>query len=185
MIADVRIVAATNRDLQAAIDEGLFRADLYYRLNVFPVEVPPLRERPEDIPLLLEYFVHRYARQAGKPIKGISRTGLDRLQAYRWPGNIRELQNIIERAVIVSTTDTLSINERWLSTASARAVTTAPSLPVGSGRERDRIEMALRKAKGRVAGPFGAAAKLGVPPSTLESKIRSLGIDKSPFKSAF
>lgn len=134
---DVRIVAATNRNLQAAVDEGAFRADLYCRLNVCPLDVPPLRERPEDIPLMVEYFVHRYARQAGQPIKDISNTALDRLQAYRWPGNIRELQNIVERAVIVSTTDTLPIDERWLSTASAGAVPAAPPRPVGSGSERD------------------------------------------------
>jgi len=181
---DVRVIAATNRDLQAAIAEGTFRNDLFYRLNVFPIEIPPLRERREDIPVLVEYFIDRYARKAGKSIRRVSKKTLDLLQLYPWPGNIRELQNVIERSVIVCETENFSVDESWLSRQ--------PLAPEPKGQpelhrrlaaqEKEMIETALRESAGRVDGPSGAAAKLGIPRSTLESKIRSLKINKNRFK---
>jgi PAS domain S-box-containing protein len=182
---NVRVIAATNRDLGAAIADGTFRADLFYRLNVFPLELPALRERRADIPLLVEYFTHRYAKRTGKSIHGISKDTLSLLQSYEWPGNIRELQNVIERAVIVSDAQTLSIDERWL----ARRPLRLPAVPSPcpntlATQEKDVIEAAHRASKGRVAGPFGAAARRGVPSSTLESKVKALKIDKRRFKSA-
>jgi formate hydrogenlyase transcriptional activator len=176
---DVRVIAATNRDLEAAIEAGTFRRDLYYRLDVFPIAVPPLRERADDIPLLVEYFIDRYARQAGKRIRQVSTRTLDRLRAYPWPGNVRELQNVVERSVIVCDTDEFTVDESWLSTAAA-----GDRRGLGStlaGHERAIIEDALRASDGRVFGPSGAAARLGVARSTLESKIRVLGIDKTRF----
>ncbi|HEV7839401.1 MAG TPA: sigma 54-interacting transcriptional regulator, partial [Gemmatimonadaceae bacterium] len=180
---NVRVIAATNRDLQSAVAAKDFRADLFYRLNVFPVEVPSLRQRRSDIPLLVEYFVHRYAKRAGKKIDGISEQSLDLLRDYPWPGNIRELQNVIERAVIVSDTNTLSIDERWL--VRQRVVEPDAQTPLDdelTAHERSRVEAALAASKGRVSGPTGAAARLGVPRSTLESKIRSLKVDKHRFR---
>ncbi|MGC2323344.1 MAG: PAS domain-containing protein [Terriglobales bacterium] len=183
---DVRVIAATNRDLQAAIAAGTFRTDLFYRLNVFPVEVPPLRERTQDIPLLVEYFIDRYARQAGKTILRIDKKTLDLLQSYSWPGNIRELQNVIQRSVIVCETETFSTDPSWLS---RQPSTTEPTLQLDLSRrlatqEKEMIEAALRKSRGRVFGPSGAAAKLGMARSTLESKIRALRINKNRFKTA-
>jgi len=182
---NVRVIAATNRDLQAAVADGTFRADLFYRLNVFPLEVPPLRERRPDIPLLVEHFVHRFAKRAGKTIRGLSDRTSTLLQSYDWPGNIRELQNVIERAVIVCDSDTLSIDPRWLS---GRCLGTAPVTSICTETlatsEKNAIEAALKESKGRVAGPFGAAGRLGVPASTLESKIKALRIDKQRFRSA-
>jgi transcriptional regulator with GAF, ATPase, and Fis domain len=180
---DVRVIAATNRDLQAAIAERVFRSDLFYRLNVFPVEMPPLRERPTDIPLLVEYFVHRFSKRAGRKITGIGNDTLDLLQSYPWPGNIRELQNVIERAVIVSDGERLTVDPRWLSGRSTQSP--AGKSPLGdalAARERAMIEAALTETKGRVSGPAGAAARLGIPRSTLESKIRALGLNKNRFK---
>jgi len=181
---NVRVIAATNRDLHAAVADGTFRADLFYRLNVFPLDVPALRERRPDIPLLVEYFTHRYATRVGKRIRCVSRETSQLLQSYDWPGNIRELQNVIERAVIVCDSDTLSIDARWLS---GRSPGTAPLASLSTGtlatHEKDAIEAALKASKGRVAGPFGAAGRLGVPASTLESKIKALHIDKRRFKS--
>ena len=180
---DVRVIAATNRDLQTAVAEKAFRPDLFYRLNVFPVEVPPLRQRRSDIPLLVEYFVHRYAKRAGKKIDGISEQSLDLLRDYPWPGNIRELQNVIERAVIVSDTNTLSIDDRWL--VRQRVVEQGAKAPLDeelTAHERSQVEAALAASKGRVSGPTGAAARLGIPRSTLESKIRSLKVDKHRFR---
>ena len=181
---DVRVIAATNRDLQAAITVGTFRSDLFYRLNVFPIEIPPLRERREDIPLLVEYFIDRYARKAGKIVRGVSKRTLDLLQSYPWPGNIRELQNVIERSVIVCETENLSVDESWLSRRASpaepeRAVDLAQKL---AAQEKEMIEAALRESRGRVYGPSGAAAKLGMPRSTLETKIRSLKVNKNRFK---
>ncbi len=181
---NVRVIAATNRDLQAAIVAGIFRSDLFYRLNVFPIEVPPLRERQEDIPLLVKYLIDRYARKAGKNIRGVNKRSLELLQSYPWPGNIRELQNVIERSVIVCETENLSVDESWLS---RQAPVTRPQSDPGLSRkpaaqEKEIIEGALRESRGRVAGPSGAAAKLGIPGSTLESKIRSLKINKHRFK---
>ena len=179
---DVRVIAATNRDLQAAVDQKSFRSDLFYRLNVFPIDVPPLRERATDIPLLVEYFVHRFAKRAGKGITDITAETLHVLRAYPWPGNIRELQNVIERAVIVSDTKTLTIDKRWLG---KRPMAHTPLAGLGNElleHERTRVEAALSETSGRVSGPDGAAARLGIPRSTLESKIRSLRIDKNRFK---
>jgi formate hydrogenlyase transcriptional activator len=180
---DVRVIAATNRDLHTAIAERAFRSDLFYRLNVFPVEIPPLHERPTDIPILVEYFVHRLSKRAGKKITGISSKTLELLQSYPWPGNIRELQNVIERAVIVSDGELLTVDSRWLARQSTQSP--ASKQPLGdalSEGERAMIEAALAATKGRVSGPSGAAAKLGLPRSTLESKIRSLGLNKNRFR---
>jgi transcriptional regulator with GAF, ATPase, and Fis domain len=182
--ANVRVIAATNRDLHAAVADGTFRADLFYRLNVFPVDVPALRERRSDVHLLVEYFTHRYAKRLGKRIRRVTKDTSQLLQSYDWPGNIRELQNVIERAVIVCDSDTLSIDPQWLSGPSPAA---APVASFSTGtlatNERDAIEAALTESKGRVAGPFGAAGRLGVPASTLESKIKALNIHKRRFKS--
>ena len=190
---NVRVIAVTNRDLEAAIEDKTFRSDLYYRLNVFPVKMPPLRERRKDIPLLVEYFAQRFARRAGKMINQISKKSLSLLQSHHWPGNVRELQNVVERAVIVSESDALHIDERWLFgrhsrppvTASLPAPTvpshTTPSRTLAT-QQKDAIEAALVESKGRVSGPFGAASLLGIPSSTLESKIKMLKIDKRRFK---
>jgi PAS domain S-box-containing protein len=183
--ADVRIIAATNRDLQAAISAGSFRSDLFYRLHVFPIEMPSLRERREDIPLLVEYFIDRYARKAGKNIRRVNKKTLELLQSYRWPGNIRELQNVIERSVILCETEIFSIDENWL--AQPQPLTPESKQQVGLTRrllvqEKDMIEEALQASRGRVFGPTGAAAKLGIPRSTLESKIKSLKIGKNRFR---
>jgi formate hydrogenlyase transcriptional activator len=179
---DVRVIAATNRDLFAAIDDGSFRRDLYYRLGVFPIHVPPLRDRVEDIPLLIEYLTQRYASKMGKKITSVSRATIDLLTAYDWPGNIRELQNVIQRAVILCD-GTLRVDESWLERRSMRKTADARQLGRPSVREeKEWIEGALAESYGRVAGPTGAAARLGIPRSTLESKIRSLRIDKDRFK---
>jgi transcriptional regulator with GAF, ATPase, and Fis domain len=182
---DVRVVAATNRDLQAAIAEGRFRDDLFYRLNVFPIEVPPLRERKEDIPLLVEYFVDRYTSKAGKKITGISKKSMELLQSYKWPGNIRELQNVIERSVIISDSENLCIDESWF--AGPSGATDSGIQPFSEklvAQEREMIESALAESNGRVSGPRGAAAKLGIPQSTLDSKIKALKINKQRFRRA-
>jgi len=185
---DVRLVAATNCDLGEMMDEGQFRCDLYYRLNVFPICVPPLRERREDISLLVEYFTHRYAKRAGKRINRISKRTLSLLQSYDWPGNVRELQNVVERAVILSETDALYVDEQWLSGRRSSPSVTATPLPhpqhpsTLATQWKADIEAALIECKGRVSGPFGAALRLGIPSSTLESKIKALKIDKCRFK---
>ncbi|HVO94695.1 MAG TPA: sigma 54-interacting transcriptional regulator [Terriglobales bacterium] len=182
--ADVRVIAATNRDLKAAMMNGTFRSDLFYRLQVFPIEIRPLRERKEDIPLLVEYFIDRYANKVGKKIKGVNRKSLDLLRSYFWPGNIRELQNLIERAVIVSEGDVLWIDESWLSTEAATAEPiTGRISKLAPDQEKKIIEAALAETRGRVSGPSGAATKLGVPSTTLDSRIRSLKINKHRFKS--
>jgi PAS domain S-box-containing protein len=178
---DVRVVAASNRDLSQAVADGSFRQDLFYRLNVFPVEMPALRERKEDIPLLVTYFIDRYARKAGKGFKRINKQTLNHLQSYPWPGNVRELQNVIERSVIVCDSEEFMIDDSWLSTRPpvASRLTLFSTLAV---EEKAIIENALRACDGRVYGPSGAAMRLGIPRSTLESKIRTLGIDKSRFR---
>jgi len=184
---DVRVIAATNRNLNAAVVNGAFRQDLFYRLNVFPIEVPPLRERKEDLLMLIEYFVQRYANRAGKNIRSIDKKTLDLLQAYEWPGNIRELQNVIERSVILSSGEVFSVDETWLSKETSRPASRVER-PVGftSQREprceREIIESALAESRGRVSGLAGAAVKLGVSPSTLEDRIKALKIDKRGFK---
>jgi formate hydrogenlyase transcriptional activator len=187
---NVRVIAATKRDLEDAIDEKTFRTDLYYRLNVFPVVVPPLRERREDIALLVEYFLHRFAKRAAKRINKISKETLNIVESYDWPGNVRELQNVVERAVIVSESDALDIDERWLLGGRTAAPVTAqpmqrihrPRTRTMQEQEKEAIETALMECKGRVSGPFGAASQLGLPSSTLESKIRALKIDKGRFR---
>ena len=178
---DVRVIAATNRDLSAAVADGEFRQDLFYRLNVFPLEMPPLRERREDIPVLVEYFIGRYARKAGRTFRRVSKRTLDRLRSYPWPGNVRELQNVIERSVIVSDTDEFTVDESWLSSSPPVESRLGLSGAVAA-HEKAIVEDALRASGGRVFGPSGAAARLGIPRSTLESKIRSLKIDKSRFR---
>jgi transcriptional regulator with GAF, ATPase, and Fis domain len=184
--SDVRVVAATNRDLQAAISAGSFRSDLFYRLNVFPIEMPSLRERREDIPLLVEYFIDRYARKAGKNIKRINKKTLELLQSYPWPGNIRELQNVIERSMILCETEIFSVDESWL--PKQPSLTEPKNQMQLPGRleeqEKEMIEAALKESGGRIFGPMGAAAKLGIPRSTLESKIKSLKIDKNRFRTS-
>jgi len=178
---DVRVIAATNRDLSAAVADGLFREDLFYRLNVFPLDMPPLRERREDIPVLVEYFIGRYARKAGRTFRRVSKRTLDRLRSYPWPGNVRELQNVIERSVLVSETDEFTVDDSWLSGASAGESRLGLFVAV-SAHEKSIVEEALRATGGRVSGPSGAAARLGIPRSTLESKIRTLKINKSRFR---
>jgi len=183
---DARVIVATNRDLEAAMTAGTFRGDLFYRLNVFPIKMPPLRQRREDIPLLVEYFIDRFARKAGKKIRRINEKALALLQSYPWPGNIRELQNVIERSVIISEGEDFSVDESWLSRQPAATelrgqIELSQRLAV---HEKEAIETALSESGGRVYGPSGAAAKLGIPRSTLESKIRSLKIDKNRFKTA-
>ncbi len=180
---DVRVLAATNRDLEAAVASGAFRQDLYYRLNVFPIRNPPLRERVEDIPVLVEYLVERYAKKAGKSIRKIKKQTLELFQAYDWPGNVRELQNVIERAVVLCEGETFEIDQSWLKVKPR-------SLPRGTGREivtladgeKELIEAALAATQGRVAGPRGAAVRLGVKRQTLEWKIKTLNIDKKTFR---
>jgi formate hydrogenlyase transcriptional activator len=179
---DVRLIAATNRDLPAAVAAGTFRRDLFYRLNVVPVTVPPLRERAEDIPLLVEYFVGRYTKAAGKTIRHISKQTLQQLTAYEWPGNIRELQNVVERAVILSETDTFFVDESWLKLESPESLQPREGISTLSDREVELIEAALAECHGRISGPSGTAAKLGIPRQTLESKIKRLGINKYGLK---
>jgi formate hydrogenlyase transcriptional activator len=178
---DVRVIAASNRDLSAEVADGTFRQDLFYRLNVFPLEMPPLRDRREDIPVLVEYFISRYARKAGKTFRRVSKRTLDRLRSYPWPGNVRELQNVIERSVIVSDTDEFTVDESWLSGAIAVESRLGLSGTLAA-HEKAIVEEALRACGGRVFGPSGAAARLGIPRSTLESKIRTLRINKSRFR---
>jgi transcriptional regulator with GAF, ATPase, and Fis domain len=179
---DVRVVAATNRDLSAAIGEGAFRSDLFYRLNVFPIYVPPLRRRRQDIRILVEYFVKRFAEKMAKRIRRIDKQTLEMCERYVWPGNIRELQNIVERSVILCTGDTFTIDEAWLSSPGpVRADGSEPLPRTLQDQEKEMIESALGKSRGKVAGPGGAAASLGIPPSTLESKIKQLRIDKHRF----
>ena len=185
IVVDVRVLAATNRDLTAAVRDGVFRADLFYRLNVVPIQVPALRDRRGDIRLLVEYFVERYAQKARKRIRSISKETLDLFEAYHWPGNIRELQNVIERAVILSDADVFRADPSWLTPAPADGVVPTGSLTADlAQREKAIIEDALRDAHGVIGGATGAAAKLGLPRQTLESRMRKLGIDRYRFKTA-
>ncbi len=184
---DVRILAATNRDLRAAVAAGTFRQDLFYRLNVFPIELAPLRERRDDIPLLMEYFIERYSSKGGKKIRHIKRSAFELLQSYEWPGNVRELQNVVERAVLLCDGDTLSVDEAWFRQEMDRKTAQPANVVLrGLGRlqsdqERELIEEALADSGGQVSGPSGAAARLGIPRQTLESKIARLGIDKRKY----
>jgi formate hydrogenlyase transcriptional activator len=186
---DVRIVAATNRDLKAAVASGAFREDLFYRLNVFPIQIPSLRERVDDIPLLVEYLIDRYAKKAGKNIRNIEKKTLELFKAYSWPGNIREMQNVVERAVILCDGGTFSVDATWLThespgESSALGIPLKGLLRLDENQEREMIEMALAECGGRISGPSGAATRLGIPRQTLESKITNLGINKHRFKSA-
>jgi formate hydrogenlyase transcriptional activator len=183
---NLRVVAATNRDLLAAVEAGSFRRDLFYRLNVFPIHVPPLRDRVDDIPLLVEYLTQRYAGKAGKKIKSVKKKTLELFQAYDWPGNIRELQNVVERAVILCDGDTLVVDETWLQRESPPPSGASRGLGrrLDANQEKKIIETALTESRGCVSGSDGAAARLGIPRSTLESRIRTLGINKHRFKSA-
>ena len=182
---DVRIIAATNRDLQAAVAAGTFRQDLFYRLNVVPINVPPLRERADDIPLLVEHLVEKFAKKARKSFSTIKMNTIELLQPYDWPGNIRELQNVIERGVILCAGEIFSVDESWLKRESSRpSGPAAPLTATLAHREREVIEAALAESRGRISGPSGAAAKLGIPRQTLDSKISGLGIDKRRFKLA-
>ena len=180
---DVRVIAATNRDLSAAVEAGSFRGDLFYRLNVFPIRMPSLGERVEDIPLLVTYLVQRYASKMGKKINRIDKKTVELFQAYHWPGNVRELQNVVERAVILCEGGTFAMDESWLVLASPRPAPSGSALASLADREKEMIEKALTESRGRVSGPLGAAARLGVPPSTLESRIKSLDINKHRFRS--
>ena len=181
--ANVRVIAATNRDLQTAIDAGTFREDLYYRFNVFPIAMPALRERREDIPLLVEYFIDRYSSKTGKKIHSVEKSTLDRLKQYAWPGNIRELQNIVERSVILCESETFVVDESWLTGRFDPPDRTGPTLlKIPPSEEKKAIEAALADAQGRVSGPTGAAARLGIPASTLDSKIKALNINKHLFR---
>src|SRR6202165_1040286 len=182
---DVRVLSATNEDLGAAVAEGTFRQDLFYRLNVFPIRIPALRERVDDISLLVEYLIDRYAQAAGKKFRTIDKGTLELFQTYDWPGNVRELQNVIERAVILSDGETFSVDETWLTPVTPK--TAAPRVPLVANlidHEREMIETALREAEGLVSGPTGAATKLGIPRQTLESKIRKLGINRHQFRTS-
>jgi formate hydrogenlyase transcriptional activator len=182
---DVRVIAATNRELTSAVAEGKFRQDLFYRLNVFPIRLPALRERISDISLLVGYLIDRYAKKAGKKIRNIDTKTMELFYAYDWPGNIRELQNVVERAVILSDGETFFVDEAWLTRATPKAPPASAFLPTDlAERERAMIENALREAGGMISGPLGAAAKLGIPRQTLESKIRKLGINRYHFKTA-
>jgi formate hydrogenlyase transcriptional activator len=182
---DVRVLAATNRDLNAAVTERTFREDLFYRLNVFPIRLPALRERVDDVPLLAEYLIDRYAQKAGKRIRNISKDTLALFQTYDWPGNVRELQNVIERAVILCEGETFEVDEAWLTRAAAKSANaSAPLVANLAEREKEVIENALRETMGQISGPTGAAVKLGIARQTLESKIRKLRINRYRFKTA-
>ena len=182
---DVRVIAATNRDLTSAVAEGKFRQELFYRLNVFPIRLPALRERIGDISLLVGYLIDRYAQKAGKKIRNIDKKTMELFDAYDWPGNIRELQNVVERAVILSEGETFFVDEAWLKhIAPESAVTSVPLVANLAEHEREMLEAALQKSEGVVGGPTGAAVKLGIPRQTLESKIRKLGINRHRFKAS-
>jgi transcriptional regulator with GAF, ATPase, and Fis domain len=175
---DVRIIVATNRDLAAAIAAGTFRADLFYRLNVFPIDVPPLRQRKSDIPMLLEYFVKRFAVKARKHISKIAKNTLELCLSYHWPGNIRELQNIVERSVILCSGDTFSVEPAWLSSQAVGRPESGALTNILQNYEKEIIERALDDSNGKVAGPNGAAVKLGIPRTTLDARIKQLNIKR-------
>jgi formate hydrogenlyase transcriptional activator len=180
---DIRVLAATNRDLSAAIAAGTFRQDLFYRLNVVPIEIPSLRERKDDIALLVEYLIDRYAQKTGKKIRRMERKTLELFEAYNWPGNIRELQNVVERAVILNDGETFAVDDSWFAKGSKEPI--GPTIQFAdevAQHEKELIEAALKESKGRVSGPAGAAAQLGIPRQTLDSRIKALGVDKYRFK---
>jgi formate hydrogenlyase transcriptional activator len=180
---DIRVLAATNRDLSAAIADGTFRRDLFYRLNVVPIEIPSLRERKDDIPLLVEYLIDRYSHKTGKKIRKMERRTLGLFEAYDWPGNIRELQNVVERAVILSDGETFAVDDSWFAKGSKEPI--GPTIQFAdevAQHEKELIEAALKESKGRISGPSGAAAQLGIPRQTLDSRIKALRVDKYRFK---
>jgi len=187
---DVRVLAATNKDLRAPVADGTFRQDLFYRLNVFPIQVPALRDRVDDIPLLVEYLVDRYAKKAGKRIRSVSKSTLDLFQSYAWPGNIRELQNVVERAVVLCEGEIFCGDPSWLAPTSSSPTSPNPTtqtIPLVADlaeREKAMIENALRQAEGLISGPAGAAAKLGIPRQTLEYNIRKFRINRHRFRTA-
>jgi formate hydrogenlyase transcriptional activator len=181
----VRVVAATHHNLEEMIQDKQFRSDLYYRLNVFPISIPPLRERPEDIPLLVWHFVRQFAKRMNKTVDAISSETMQALIRYPWPGNIRELQNVVERSMVIYDKGNLSVKKSWLSGKSLQTAQAAhPPFKRSATEDREMIGAALAESGGRVSGPSGAAAKLGIPPSTLESKIRSMNIKKYSFRIA-
>jgi formate hydrogenlyase transcriptional activator len=179
--SDVRVIAATNRDLQREVNDGRFRADLYYRLNVFPIHSPSLKQRSDDIPILVDYFVSRYATRMGKRIRQVDRRTLEALQRYSWPGNIRELQNVIERGVILADSEVFRLEPGTLPEESQNR-SQAPASESANVRDQAQIEAVLKETGGRIAGPDGAAVRLGIPPSTLESRIKALKINKHQFR---
>jgi transcriptional regulator with GAF, ATPase, and Fis domain len=176
---DVRVIAATNCDLSTEVGSREFRRDLFYRLNVFPIHVPPLRERRDDILLLAKYFIDRYAANAHKRIRSVNKRTAQLLKAYHWPGNIRELQNVIQRAVILCEADEFSVEEAWLQSTSGSRYDARPSHNV---EEKARIEAALEESRGRISGARGAATRLGIPRTTLEAKIKRLTINKYKYQ---
>ena len=182
---DVRVLAATHRDLDQLVSDNKFRQDLLYRLNVVPITMPSLRERAADIPILVQYFLPRFAKKMGKRFQTIENRTLKMMREYEWPGNVRELQNVIERAVTLSDSDTFSIDEAWIKREPSKMSrsTNVPLNGVLLAHEKEVIEAALTQSHGRISGPAGAATRLGVPDSTLEAKIKRLGIDKYKFKS--
>jgi formate hydrogenlyase transcriptional activator len=179
---DVRVLAATHCDLDGLVAEGKFRQDLLYRLNVVPIEMPSLRERTGDIPLLVEYFIERFGKKAGKKFRTIDKRTVKLFQAYDWPGNVRELQNVIERAVILSDGDVFSVDETWLKRSRIASTPTTALQGALLRQEKEMIEAALAESRGRISGRAGAAARLGLPARTLDSKIKRLGINKHRFK---
>jgi formate hydrogenlyase transcriptional activator len=180
---DVRVLAATHRDLDALVAEGKFREDLLYRLSVVPIEIPSLRERADDVPVLVDYFIARFGKKAGKRFRTIEKRTAELLATYQWPGNVRELQNVIERAVILNEGDIFGVDETWLKRQPPRSA--GPTVASGAlqRQAKEMIEAALAESGGRVSGPDGAAAKLGLPRPTLDARIKRLGIDKYRFKS--
>jgi formate hydrogenlyase transcriptional activator len=179
------VLTATNKNLSAAVADGTFRQDLFYRLNVFPIQLPALRDRVDDIPLLVEYLIERYARKVGKKIRRVSKETLDLFQSYDWPGNIRELQNVIERAVVLCDGEVFCVDPSWLANVTPKsALRSVPLAADLAEREKALIEDALRETEGLISGATGAAAKLGMPRQTLESKIRKLGIKRYRFKTS-
>ncbi len=181
---NVRVVAATHRNLEEMIFEKQFRSDLYYRLNVFPIVIPPLRERSQDIPLLVRHFVRQFAQRMNKTVKTISPETMEALARYPWPGNIRELQNVIERSVVMHEKGELNVKRSWLCNEWCTDAPIHSSYGSSSMGDREMIGAVLAETRGRVSGPLGAAARLGIPPSTLESRIRSMNINKYQFKMA-
>ena len=177
------MLAATHRDLNAFVAEGKFREDLLYRLNVVPIDMPSLRERVSDIPLLVEYFIDRFGKRAGKKFRAIDKKSLKLFEGYSWPGNVRELQNVVERAVILCEGETVSLEETWVKREPpSKSVRPGPLNGVLVKQEKEMIEVALAQSNGRIAGAAGAAAKLGLPSRTLDSKIKRLKINKYRFK---